>query len=67
MKKILVLASAMFLALAAQSAVTWDWWFGNAFPSNRGCAFGLICFNDGGFLPVSVLFNFDKSMFGAEE
>ena len=110
MKKILVLASAMFLGLAAQSAVTWDWWFGNASTSNRGCAlglgaanaeitgaqvaigysqvdtlrngvqsafiakarkaalqFGLICFNEGGFLPVFVFFNFDKSMFGAEK
>ena len=28
--------------------------------------FGLICFNEGGFLPVFVFFNFDKSMFGAE-
>ena len=126
MKKILVMASAMFRGLAAQSAVTWDWWFGNASTSNRGCAlglgaanaeitgaqvaicaakadkvkcgaqvaigysqvdtlrngvqsafiakarkaalqFGLICFNEGGFLPVFVFFNFDKSMFGAEK
>ena len=41
MKKILVLASAMFLGFAAQSAVTWDWWFGNASTSNKGCALGL--------------------------
>ncbi len=28
--------------------------------------FGLICINDTGFLPVFVLFNFDKTMFGKE-
>ena len=28
--------------------------------------FGLICFNEGGFLPVFVFFNFDKTMFGGE-
>jgi hypothetical protein len=28
--------------------------------------FGLICINDGGFLPVFVLFNFDKTMFGGK-
>ncbi|MBO5642389.1 MAG: hypothetical protein J6S51_00035 [Kiritimatiellae bacterium] len=27
--------------------------------------FGLVCFNEGGFLPVFVFFNFDKTMFGA--
>ena len=27
--------------------------------------FGLVCINKGGFLPVFVFFNFDKSMFGA--
>ncbi len=27
--------------------------------------FGLICFNDTGFLPVFVFFNFDKNMFGS--
>lgn len=26
--------------------------------------FGLVCFNEGGFLPVFVFFNFDKTMFG---
>ena len=26
--------------------------------------FGLVCFNKGGFLPVFVFFNFDKTMFG---
>ena len=26
--------------------------------------FGLICFNETGFLPVFVFFNFDKAMFG---
>ena len=26
--------------------------------------FGLVCINDGGFLPWFVFFNFDKSMFG---
>lgn len=26
--------------------------------------FGLLCFNKGGFLPVFVFFNFDKTMFG---
>lgn len=25
---------------------------------------GLVCINDGGFLPVFVFFNFDKTMFG---
>ncbi|MBO7166948.1 MAG: hypothetical protein J6V88_05415 [Kiritimatiellae bacterium] len=25
--------------------------------------FGLVCFNEGGFLPVFVFFNFDKTMF----
>lgn len=29
--------------------------------------FGLICRNKGGFLPVFVFFNFDKTMFGAEK
>ena len=28
--------------------------------------FGLVCFNEGGFLPVFVFFNFDKTMFGGE-
>ena len=28
--------------------------------------FGLVCFNEGGFLPVFVFFNFDKTMFGSE-
>ena len=124
MKKILVLACVAFLGFAAHSAVTWDWWFGNASKDISGCAlglgaanaqvtgaqvavcatkannvkagaqvaigysqvdtlrngvqsafitkarkaalqFGLICFNEGGFLPVFVFFNFDKSMFGA--
>lgn len=27
--------------------------------------FGLVCINEGGFLPVFVFFNFDKTMFGA--
>lgn len=27
--------------------------------------FGIVCFNDEGFLPVFVFFNFDKTMFGA--
>ncbi len=27
--------------------------------------FGLICFNETGFLPVFVFFNFDKAMFGS--
>lgn len=116
----------MFLGLAAQSAVTWDWWFRNSSKDISGCAlglgaanaevngaqiavcaskankvksgvqgaigysqadtlrngvqaafvtkarkaalqFGLVCFNEGGFLPVFVFFNFDKSMFGAEK
>lgn len=26
--------------------------------------FGLVCFNEGGFLPVFIFFNFDRSMFG---
>lgn len=29
--------------------------------------FGLLCFNKNGFLPVFVLFNFDKTMFCAKE
>ena len=28
--------------------------------------FGLVCINEGGFLPVFVFFNFDKTMFGRE-
>jgi hypothetical protein len=28
--------------------------------------FGLVCFNEGGFLPVFVFFNFDKTMFGSK-
>ncbi len=31
---------------------------------NAALQFGLICFNKGGFLPVFVFFNFDKTMFG---
>ena len=126
MKKVFVLACAIILGSAAQSAVTWDWWFGHSSEDISGCAlgiaaananvvgaqvalcaakaenveagaqvaigysqvdtlrngvqsafiakarkaalqFGLICFNEGGFLPVFVFFNFDKSMFGAEK
>ena len=26
--------------------------------------FGLVCINEGGFLPIYVFFNFDKTMFG---
>ena len=125
MKKILVLACVALFGLAAQSAVTWDWWFKNKSKDVSGCAlglgaanaqvngaqvaicaakadkvkagaqvalgysqvdtlrngvqtafiakarkaalqFGLVCINEGGFLPVFVFFNFDKSMFGAE-
>jgi len=29
--------------------------------------FGLLCFNEGGFLPCFVFFNFDKTMFGGEK
>ena len=28
---------------------------------------GLVCINDGGFLPVFVFFNFDKTMFGRKK
>ncbi len=125
MKKVLVFVCVAFLGLAAQSAVTWDWWFNNSSEDISGCAlgigaansevvgaqvalcatkadsvkagaqvaigysqvdtlrngaqaafiskarkaalqFGLLCFNEGGFLPVFVFFNFDKTMFGAE-
>ena len=125
MKKLLMFACVAFLGLAAQSAVTWDWWFNNASEDISGCAlglgaandkvtgaqvalcatkadkvkagaqvafgycqagtlrngvqsafitkahkaalqFGLVCINDGGFLPVFVFFNFDKTMFGGK-
>ena len=125
MKKLLVFACVAFLGLAAQSAVTWDWWFNNESEDISGCAlgigaanenvtgaqvalcatkaekvkagaqvaigysqvdtlrngvqgafiararkaalqFGLVCFNEGGFLPVFVFFNFDKTMFGGK-
>ena len=29
--------------------------------------FGLLCWNDGGFLPFFVFFNFDKTGFGAKQ
>ena len=41
MKKILVLACVALFGLAAQSAVTWDWWFKNKSKDVSGCALGL--------------------------
>ncbi len=125
MKKMLILACAMSLGLAAQAEVSWDWWFNHSSDDISGCAlgigaanakvtgaqvalcaakaqkvkagaqvsigysqvdtlrngaqaafitnarkaalqFGLVCINEGGFLPVFVFFNFDKTMFGGE-
>ena len=49
-------------AKKVQNGVQASWWFNGA--EHAALQLGLICHNEGGFLPWFVFFNFDKSMFG---